>query len=54
MCFVVWDNVLLKADLKCSGRELRGKPVDIRKVGRGRCFPLLWKNNFLTITNPQP
>lgn len=44
---MVWDADLLKADLECSGRELRGKPVDIREGGgEGRRFPLFWKKQL--------
>lgn len=39
---MVGDADLLKADLMCSGKELRGKPVDIGRGG-GRHFALLWK-----------
>lgn len=44
---MVWDADLLKADLECSGKELRGKTVDIREGGgEGRHFPLFQKNQL--------
>lgn len=51
---MVWDADLLKADLECSGKELRGKPVDIREGGEKEdTFLFSGKTSFLTITNTQ-
>lgn len=33
MCFMVWDADLFKADLECSGKELRGESVGNRGGG---------------------
>lgn len=42
---MVWDADLLKADLWCSGEELREKPVDIREGGEEE-DTFLWKKQL--------